>query len=567
VAETHFPDKATFAGIRSRMLAPERGYFRLAIFFSAVVSLLGLAVPISIQMLIDQVANTAMVQPVIVLAATLFVLLLFSALFYSVREYVLELYERRIYARFTSEITLKVLGAPSSYFEKQRRDDLINRYFDIMTVQNIMPSLLVGLFSFFFQAIIGFAVTSLYHPVFLMFNIVMILMIFAIWRYWAWKSTETAFHVSESKYNAVAWVEGLTHQTEMFKAGPHAEHALNVANNLVESQISKMRTHFKYTFHQLIAFLLLYAASASLLLGLGGWLVIQGELTLGQLVAAELILSSIFASFGSLAGYLGDYYKMSAALEELDRISKIPEQTNSRAAEGVERPEGYGAVTMHKAVVSEAGYRTTIDLQVAEGSRNLIRTVDTNVRRSITRLLKLLVRPVSGTVQIDRVDLRDWPEADLHEEVVVLDRASVPQLSIAEMLKLAKPDVSFSELDRVLQAVKLADRVNNLPETLETIIAPSGWPFTTEEMLRLKLAATVLDSPRLLVLTDLYDQVEAEVIRATCDLIEEEHPVTLLVCSDRHDMPDLEDIGCAAESSVDARIGDSMQAFLSEFES
>ncbi len=332
---SHFPNMSELSEIRSRLLGPEVGYYRLAIFFTAIISLLLLAVPISIQMLIDQVANTALFQPVVVLALTLFALLLISGGFYAAREYVLELFERQLYARLTGEISLKIMAAPAEYFDSTRRDDLMNRYFDIMTVKAVVPHLLVGGFTFLFQSAIGFVVTSLYHPALLMFNVGLITAITLIWLFWGWRATRTSFYVSEAKYAGAAWVEDLARRVSFFQQPNQIGPALERSNALIATHLNAMKNHFKLTFRQLLAFLLLYAAASAALLGIGGWLVIHGTLTLGQLVAAELILSAIFASFAPLAGLLKDYYRLAAALEELDRLGRIPsaaDQTDEVAA-------------------------------------------------------------------------------------------------------------------------------------------------------------------------------------------------------------------------------------------
>ena len=296
----HFPQKDAFRHIFRSILAPETPYYSVAIMLSAFISLLTLAIPISIQMLIDQVANTALLQPVFLLAITLFALLMFSGIFYAAREYVLELFERRVFSRLASEIALKIINSPTAFFDQRRRDDLINRYFDIMTVKKSLPPLLVAMFTFMFQAGIGFTVTSLYHPIFLLFNVVLIACLYAVWKFWGWRATEQAFHMSEAKYDAASWIEALSHNADFFKAGPNGDDAVRKTNKVIQHHINMMKDYFRITFKQLIALLLLYATASSILLGLGGWLVILGELSLGQLVAAELILSAIFAGFVTL---------------------------------------------------------------------------------------------------------------------------------------------------------------------------------------------------------------------------------------------------------------------------
>ncbi len=530
----HFPKKEDFTRQFRRVLGPEASYYRLAILFSAFISLLVLAVPISIQMLIDQVANTALLQPVILLAGTLFALLILSGFFYACREYILELFQRRVFARLASEITLKIVNSPAHYFEQERRDDLINRYFDIMTVKKNLPALLVGMFTILFQSGIGFIVTSLYHPIFLLFNAALLASLFAIWKIWGWQATEQAFQESEAKYDTAGWIEGLSHNSEFFKAGPNGDDAIRKTNRLIERHIDMMKGYFRITFRQMLVLLFLYALASAALLGLGGWLVIIEELSLGQLVAAELILSVIFASFVTLGHLLKDYYELCAAVEELDRISAIPSRLPPRA----ERiPLGGGCIHIENALVIDGDYRIDLSFDVEAGRSIRLERPSPLERRTLSRLLKGHVHAQSGRVEVDALDVKDWHHQSLNGEVKVIDRPSLPQMPLGDYVQHGHPEVDRAQVYRALGVVGLTERVSGLARGLETIISPTGWPLTVEEMLRLKLAAAIMDAPRLLVLTDIYELVEPEHIMAALEEMRSKRTVTAVAVRRADDLP------------------------------
>lgn len=546
----HFPKKEEFSRIFRRVLGPEASFYRLAILFSAFISLLTLAIPISIQMLIDQVANTALLQPVILLSATLFGLLVLSGIFYACREYVLELFERRVFSRLASEITLKIVNSPASYFDQARRDDLINRYFDIMTVKKAVPSLLVGLFSFFFQAAIGFIVTSLYHPIFLAFNAALIISLMAIWRIWAWQATQQAFLMSEAKYDAAAWIEGLSHNSEFIKAGPNGDDAIRKTDKLIVHHVDMMKGYFRITFRQLLLLLFLYALASATLLGLGGYLVIIGELSLGQLVAAELILSTIFAGFVTLGSFMKEYYALCAATEELDRISALPSRLPPRAER---TPEGGGHVHIENASLIDGDFRVEINFDVEAGKSIQLVDVSPLARRSLVRLLKGQVAAQSGRVEIDHVDVKDWHHQTLNGQVKVIDRPTVPQMELGKYVQHGHPEVDRAHVYRAIEVVGLAERVGGLPKGLETIVAPSGWPLTAEELMRLKLAAAIVDEPRILLLSDIYEMVAPEFIMATIEEMRSKRTVTAIVIRREDDLSGFEEatIDCVS-STTDA---------------
>ena len=127
------------------ILAPEKHFYQLVLVVRCRNQRTDtLSVPLSVQVLISTVVNAGLARQVLVLAIVLFLLLLLSGLFVAIQVYVMELFERRFFSRTTSEIVLRLIYAQPSYMEDVNRDELVNRYFDIMSVQKSLPPLLTG---------------------------------------------------------------------------------------------------------------------------------------------------------------------------------------------------------------------------------------------------------------------------------------------------------------------------------------------------------------------------------------------------------------------------------------
>ena len=177
--------------------------------FGAAISLLSLATPISVQLLINSVANTALPAPLLTLAAILFTLLVISGVLSAFRVHLLALFERRFFARLVAEITLRAVHAQNPFFVDSRRGDLFNRFFDMGVVQKSLTSLLIGGFTIVLQSLVGLIVTSFYHPFFLAFNLVLVLLVLIIWRIWASASLRTAVIKSHAKHANAHWLESV----------------------------------------------------------------------------------------------------------------------------------------------------------------------------------------------------------------------------------------------------------------------------------------------------------------------------------------------------------------------
>ncbi|MEX2481450.1 MAG: hypothetical protein WD928_11380 [Gammaproteobacteria bacterium] len=164
------------------VLQPERRFYALMLIYGVAISALSLSVPLSVQTLIGTVVNSALINQVIVLAAILFGLLALAGLFSAIQVYVMELFERRFFSRIVSEVTLRLVYAHPAHMDRINRDELVNRYFDIMTVQKSLPPLLTSGLATALQSVVGIAVTSFYHPLFILFNAAVVLLAYLIFR-------------------------------------------------------------------------------------------------------------------------------------------------------------------------------------------------------------------------------------------------------------------------------------------------------------------------------------------------------------------------------------------------
>jgi putative ABC transport system ATP-binding protein len=268
------------------ILKPEANFYWLALVYGVGISLLSLATPISVQMLINTVANTAMTTPLVVLTLTLFGLLMMFALLYGLRIHLMELFSRRFYARMVAEISLLAVYAKNPFFGDARKSSLFNRYFDVVNVEKAIPILFVGGFTVVLQVFTGFILVSLYHPYFLLFTIIMSALIWIIWLVWGARAVRTGIDLSHAKHGTAAWLETVGESNGFFKSQRRIDYAFKQSNAHTGKYINERKRHFRNHFAQTIAFLTLYAAASAALLGLGGWLVINNQLTLGQLVAA-----------------------------------------------------------------------------------------------------------------------------------------------------------------------------------------------------------------------------------------------------------------------------------------
>lgn len=512
------------------IMKPERSFYGLAIVYGIGVSLLSLATPISVQFLVNTVANTAMAAPLIMLSLTLFGLLIIFGLLYALRIHLMEMFQRHFYARMVSEIALLSVYAQDPFFADRKSSALFNRYFDVIIVQKAVPVLFISGFSVVLQVAVGFVLVSLYHPLFLVFTLVMSALIWVIWLLWGARAIRTGIDLSHAKHETANWLETIGGSNGFFKSQRRIDHAIARSDKFTHDYLNAHRLHFRQHFSQTLAFLLLYATASAALLGLGGWLVIQGQLTLGQLVAAELVLSVAFFGVAQLGTYLTYFYDLCAAVEEISLFYEVEQEPPSTAAQMT----GDGHTLVFKGATGEARReKAEFSLEIQSGAIVMARASNHGIQRLFTNLLKMHSRSSSGFITMGGVDVSDIEAYNLRKDVHVLERPSFVGMTIREYLALSCPDTASRRMMGALETVGLIETVSSLDSGLDTPIAHTGWPLSAVELQQLKLANALLETPRILVLSQLFDLVEEDDLARALREIRDQGYTTVIYFSGR----------------------------------
>ncbi|MDC8831512.1 ABC transporter transmembrane domain-containing protein [Alteromonas gilva] len=486
------------------LLKPESGFFGVAIAYGVAISLLTLAIPIAVQTLVNSIANIGSLRAVNILAGVLFATLLVSGIFSALRMRVMEYYERRVYTRLVSQLGLKTIMAPHSFFEGRRNTSITHRYFDIMTLQKNIPSLMVDGFALVLQIMVGFTLVSFYHPFLFILNMMILLTMYLVWKIWGPGAKRTAIQLSQTKYDTAKWLNDVADAHEFFKSSDHLDYAGRKTETFIEHYIKEHKGHFTFTFSQAVSFLLLYALASATLLGLGGYLVVQGQLSIGQLVAAELIMSTVFFGISRFSQYLKLYYELYGAAQKIGSALEIPQEESYD--QGVHIPSS-SKLVFKRLLMSHFDDTCYLDVTLDAGNKYFITTRKSWVQKQLVSYLKRFERPPKGEILLGQYSLFDYDKYELRQAISTLDRSLIVECTIEEYLRLAAPDASIAEISAALESVGLNEVVDNLEQGVETRVSVLGSPLQPLEFLLLKLAAAVLSKPQVLILNQHFDAI------------------------------------------------------------
>lgn len=515
-----------------RLLVIEQGDLWVVIGYSAAIGLLALVTPVAVQVLVNQISFAVLLQPVVVMTVFVLVGWGLSALLRVLQSIVVELLQQRLFVRTAADLAARLPSVQVSAWGRDHGSELVNRLLDIVTVQKSAAGLLLDALGIILQSAMGLLVLAFYHPLLLAFDVALISCILLIIWGLGRQGTSTSIAESRAKYAVVDWLWEVARHPLLFKSAG-AKRVLARADTLLETYVAARRRHFRVVLRQIGSALALQALGSAALLGLGGALVIAGQLTIGQLVAAEIIVSSVLAGIAKLGKHLESYYDLMAALDKLGHLEDLPlERAGGVPIAIAERPGA--ALRLHEV---KAGYDAdrpvlhNVSLNIEPGDKVAFMGLRGSGKSLLCELLLGLRVPQRGLIELDGQELRSLSLESLRSQVMLLRGSELIAGTIAENLVEGRTDLTPSELRQALQTVRLWDELSALPEGLAAPLTSEARTLSTGQKRRLEVARVLLHRPRLLLIDD-GPAFSKEELAPLCDAAA---PWTVLMCTQPDD--------------------------------
>jgi ABC-type bacteriocin/lantibiotic exporter with double-glycine peptidase domain len=495
------------------LLKAEKQDIRTLLIFSVFAGILYLAAPLAVDAVVSNLAfggqSQPFVQALVVVSLALFACLALQAVVTAFQYYISDIIQRRIFVRTASDLAYRLPRVKAESLDGVHAPELVNRFLDVVTAQKSTSLLLLDGVNLVFSSLIGMLLLALYHPLLLLFVAVLLVLIVLILWMLGRGAVRTSIEESMMKYDLVNWYEEIAHFPFLFKGPGGYGMAYERANQLATDYVTARAKHFRVLMRQIAGLLTLQVFAAAALLAVGGYLVISQQITLGQLVASELIMGSIVAALAKMGKKLEAWYDAMAAMDKLGHIFDLEIER-----EDGEQPAKCEGGALINASALTFGY-DSVELfndrhfTIQPGSRAAIVGPHGSGASSLLDILFGLRQPTCGFVAIDGLDLRSWYLEALRESVMLLRRDEIVDATIVENLRLGRNDIGMDEVRVALASVGLLDDLLHRPEGLNLRLKIGGAPLSGNQRTRLLLARALVQRPRLLLIDELLDSLDA----------------------------------------------------------
>ena len=486
------------------LLELDRRDINQVFYYAIFAGLVALSLPLGIQAIINLIQGAQVSTSWIVLVIVVTFGVAFQGVLQLMQIRILENIQQKIFTRSSFEFVYRF---PKITLHELRNDyppELANRFFDTLTVQKGLSKILIDFPAALLQIILGLLLLSFYHPFFIIYGILLLLLVFLLFKSTAKKGLTTSLLESKKKYNVAHWIQEVARSLFSFKLSGKSNLAMTKNDQLTSDYLDARENHFKVLmnqFAQMIGFKVLVTLG---LLLIGGLLVINQQMNIGQFVAAEIIILLLISSVEKVITGLESFYDVLTSLEKIGQV----------VDKDLEKQDGEDPFSNNKGIkieLNDVTYNLPEGQEILKGVTFSLHGKDRihltgdsgSGKTTLLKIISGLIPSTSGALYINDISSKAiWPNLYRAHIGQILPGQTPFEGSILENIVFDKKDFEKEQLNNVLQLLGLVDFIKKQPNGIHTIIHPEGQkiPFTISK--RILIARAIMHEPRLLILKD-----------------------------------------------------------------
>ncbi len=521
-----------------KLLTAEKKDILYVYIYGVIIGITSLILPLGIQAAIELISGGVFFSSIYFLIGIVILGVLGSGVLQVLQITIVEYLQRRVFTKAAFEFAFRVPRIKMEAVLNLHFPELMNRFFDVLTIQKGLPKLLIDLSTGLIQILFGLILLSFYHPFFVFFGVALVLILFLIFYTTGPKGLQSSIVESKFKYKAVYWLEELARALMSFKISGSTDLPLRKTDYFVNNYLKNRKNHFKVLITQYAYVLLFKAVITAGLLIIGTILVVQREITLGQFVASEVIIILTLSSVEKIIMYMDVVYDMLTAVDKIAHVTDLPLEKTG----GIDIPlspngnAGYHIKAQNLAYSYPGTKKPSIkniNLEIQKGERICISGVGGSGKTTLTNMIAGLYADFEGSMTYNKYSLRDLDRIHLRDRIAKnVSRDDIFEGTILENILVGKPFADEMTAIESLELVGLLEKVNSLPDGLNHKILSAGKGYSETFVQRLILARCLAKQPYVLILNDFFGNFPKNERLALLQMItDQKHPWTLIVVS------------------------------------
>ena len=535
--------------------SPVKRFFRLlrvekeAIFsiylYSILYTLINFTLPLGIQSIVNLISSGQVTTSWIMLTLLVLGGIAIGGIFQLRQLAVSETLQQRIFARAAFEFAYRLPMMRQETIESKHSPELVNRFFDSITIQKGLSKILMDFSGAILMVLLGLIIICLYHPFFIFFSVFVLLYLTIIFFVTTRQGLKTSIKESKYKYEVVYWLEEVARTHDVFRYSGKSEMHLEKTDDLVEGYITARKAHYKVLkgkYLNMIAFKIMVAAG---LLALGGWLVLDQKMNIGQFVASEIIIILLLNSIEKVILNMEIIYDVLTGLDKLGQVTDLPlEEEEGMKLNELDKNHG-----LHL-IFQDAGFRYPNEeknalhdftLEIKSGEKINFMGKSGGGKSTLLNVASASFPLTKGNFTINGIPVRNLDIPSLRKNITVIRSADqIFKGSILENITLGQQNPDLEKISEICERLELSNFIFQSRDGFQTELLPEGRGISFSAAYKILVARALLLNPKLFLLGRGFDSLshhDQEVV--VREVFSDKYNFTLLAFSNQKSISDV----------------------------
>lgn len=488
-----------------------------SIYFYAILNgLVALSLPLGIQAILNFVLGGRITTSWVILVIVVAAGIAFGGFLQISQLQITEKLQQRIFAKSGLSLAYRLPKIKSELLHGSYAPEIVNRFFDTVNLQKGVSKILVEYSTALIQVIFGLILLSFYHATFILFGFVLVLILITIFYFTSPKGMATAMKESTYKYETAYWLEEIGRTLNTFKlVGGNSKLPILRVDKLLMRYVDFRSNHFAVLILQykvLIGFKVLIVTS---LLIAGSLLLINEQISIGQFVAAEVIILMVVNAVEKLILSLETVYDTLVASEKLGQVMDIELEDHKESGKDITQQSNGIKLAMENVIFQPRDVSKPIvngvSLTIEPGTKAEITGKSGSGKSAMLALFSGLYQTYKGTIKINDLSL-DLIHLDKYRTVVgdCMELQQIFHGTISENILVGR-DIEPKQLEFLIKLVGLKDFIYQLPDDLNTVLLPEGRGLSRKMAQAIMLARALVGQPKAVILENALEHLDQDV--------------------------------------------------------
>lgn len=488
-----------------RFLQSESKLLYLILFYALVYGAIGLVLPLGIQAIINFILAGRVSSSWFLLIVIITFGLTLSGLVQIAQLKLVERLQQRIFAKSSFELAVRIPKIKLEAMEERYAPEFINQFFDTVNLQKGMAKLVVEYPTSMLQVLFGLILISVYHPYFMFFSIIVVIVIWAMFKFTGPQGIESSLQESTKKYIVAHWLEELARTMGTFKLAGVTNLPLLKVDRLIIGYLHYRQKHFAVLLTQYKVMIVFKISTTIALLVVGSLLLIDNQISLGQFVAAEIVIILIIGAVEKLIVNLSSVYDTLTAVEKLGMITDLPlEGYRTEKTREIRASEGFDIAAEElyfQYPDSDRPAINRINFDIKSGEKIALLGYEGSGKSTLMQLLVGLYDNYTGRITYNDMSLQTLKHEELRSQIGDnIWKETIFEGTLRENLGMGRDGISDDMIWETLRLVGAEEGIHRLDKGLETTLFPMGMKLPKTLSRKIVLARSMLGNPKLLLL-------------------------------------------------------------------